>query len=137
MFTLWTLPGIDVMDNDERTAIVEFNLTDWYNSTIKLQVTWKNPYQLSRNGLLYADVLKIAFDFTELFVSVNGRSFLPNNTIIGFRVPKQETLEAMLQQQAAEDTAETVMDVLAGGNLILNILFAFSLKFLWGFVNML
>jgi hypothetical protein len=29
------------------------------------------------------------------------------------------------------------MDVLAGGNLVLNIVFAFSLKFLWGFVNML
>jgi hypothetical protein len=29
------------------------------------------------------------------------------------------------------------MNVLAGGNLVLNIVFAFSLKFLWGFVNML
>jgi hypothetical protein len=86
---------------------------------------------------LYADELKIAFDFPELFVSVNGRSFLPNNTIINFRVPKQETLQAMALQQAAEDKAEIVMDVLGGSNLILNILFAVSLKFLWGFVNML
>jgi hypothetical protein len=100
-------------------------------------VTWKNPYQLSRNGLLYADELKIAFHYPELFLSVDGRSFLPNNTIVDFRVPRQETLEAMAQQQAAEDTAETVMDALAGGNLILNIVLAFSLKFLWGFVNML
>jgi hypothetical protein len=106
VLTLWTLPGIDVVDNDERVAIVEYNLTDWYNSTIKLQVRWKNPYQLSRNGLLYADELKIAFDFPELFVSVNGRSFLPNNTIIGYRVPKQETIQAMALQQAAEDKAE-------------------------------
>ena len=29
------------------------------------------------------------------------------------------------------------MDILAGGNLALNIIFALSLKFLWGFVNML
>ncbi len=29
------------------------------------------------------------------------------------------------------------MNILAGGNLALNIVFAFSLKFLWGFVNLL
>lgn len=64
-------------------------------------------------------------------------SVLPNNTVIGFQVPKQATLEEMAKLQAIEDKTESTMNVLAGGNLVLNIVFAFSLKFLWGFVNML
>lgn len=73
----------------------------------------------------------------ELFISVNDMSVLPNNTVIGFQVPKQATLEEMAKLQAIEDKTESTMNVLAGGNLVLNIVFAFSLKFLWGFVNML
>lgn len=73
----------------------------------------------------------------ELFISVNDMSVLPNNTVIGFQVPMQATLEEMAKLQAIEDKTESTMNVLAGGNLVLNIVFAFSLKFLWGFVNML
>jgi hypothetical protein len=98
VLSLRTLPGVDE-DDDERTAIVEYNLTYWNKSTIKLQVTWKNPYRLSKSGLMYADMLKIKFDLPELFISVNDRSVLPNNTVIGFPVPQQATLEEMAKLQ--------------------------------------
>lgn len=59
VLSLRTLSGVDGDDDDERTAILEYNLTYWNTSTIKLQVTWKNPYRLSKSGLIYADMLKI------------------------------------------------------------------------------
>ena len=62
VLTLTTVPGIDVDSNEERVTIVSYNLTKWNSTKIDLQVTWKTPYELSRSGLAYADILKISFD---------------------------------------------------------------------------
>lgn len=137
MLTLDTVPGIDVDNNADRVAILNYNLTYWNSTKIKLLVTWKNPYKLSLSGTPYADKLKVGFILPELFVSVDRLNVLPNNTVISYAVPKQLTQEALIQKKVVEARVENVMDILAGGNLLLNILFAFSLKFLWGFVNML
>ena len=89
MLTLDTVPGIDVDNNADRVAILDYNLTYWNSTKIKLLVTWKNPYKLSLSGTPYADKLKVGFLLPELFVSVDRLNVLPNNTVISYAVPKQ------------------------------------------------
>ncbi len=83
------MPGIDAVNNDNRVAIVDYNLTYWNSTKIKLQVTWKNPYLISLSGLAYADILKVNFDLPELFIATAKQSVLRNNTVISYPVPKQ------------------------------------------------
>jgi hypothetical protein len=58
-----------VDNNDERIAILNYNLTSWNTTSIDLLVTWKNPYNLSLHGLAYADDLKVYFEIPQLFIS--------------------------------------------------------------------
>lgn len=55
---VWTKSGIDSnTDDEDRVALLSYNLTYWSKSEIKLVLVFKNPGLISLNTISYRDEL--------------------------------------------------------------------------------
>lgn len=59
---VWTKSGIDSeADDEDRVALISYNLTYWHKSEIKFVLEFKNPSLISLNTITYQDELHIQF----------------------------------------------------------------------------
>ena len=65
---MWTESGIDSYNDEERIALIQYNLTYWDQREIKILLDFKNPDQLSVNTITYQDKLYVRFILPEIVI---------------------------------------------------------------------
>lgn len=117
--------------------IVQFNITEFNSHGLTLNLTYNDPYKVSNS--LHLDRLQIQVLDVTYFRSEKDMftTMEPDFQMKTKSIPPQVTQEMHESIDSTNGSVETLTNLFSLSTITVNVLLGFSLKFLWGLVNVL
>ena len=120
----------------ELLAIANYTIENYKEFQLMLQVNFENPNFIS-GSILEPDDLQVVFLKEMLFIDQINKKTVDPKLPIYKELPAQLTQLQAFEAAKLSESSKKTMGVISGGNIALNIVLSYGLKYLWNMVNLL